>query len=182
MDKFDDEDGPKIAFKLSAEDHRALTLHLCSSLLAGGWRRRLAQSSGAGLIVGLIGSTVQTPTSYLTGAAVTLVSCLILAQVRTAQTSAALAPKESGYVLCGYEMVLRSSGIWIETPGWKGETSWSAVEAFEETADHLFLRLDSSVAYPVPKRAFADQEALADFETYVRNALTSARSDARAHG
>lgn len=64
-------------------------------------------------------------------------------------------------------LALSPEGISQETPGFSGRHRWSGIQGVAKTKDHLFIFIDSSHAYVVPRRAF---QSAGDFDAFVTRA------------
>lgn len=85
-------------------------------------------------------------------------------------------PRPNGLVPCHHRLALDDAGVGIDTPFWTGRHRWAGVMAVEDGKAHYFFRIDTAAAYAVPKRAFADTEALEGFIRFARERVSGSRS------
>ncbi len=156
----------RLSFTLERRDHKALTAHLCAPVNArakrlGRWLGPVAVVMAAVVAAQFLESLV----SFLLG--ILFITILLWAFIKFVNAGAQrqLEPAVGGAILCQYQFTLNADGVDMVTPFWSSQTRWGGILAVEETVEHVFFRIDSVAAYTIPKRAFANPEALLQFVT-----------------
>jgi Peptidase C13 family/YcxB-like protein len=75
-----------------------------------------------------------------------------------------MAPEQEGPLLGAHTFTLTPEGFEDYGNASFSRTRWSAVQAIQETAHHLFVFIDKTTAHIIPRRSFATPE---DYEVFV---------------
>lgn len=113
---------------------------------------------GSGFVFGK-DATPQVSTGFILG----LLSFLIL----ILRQATAFRPTRDSLQLAPIRLRLDANGVHATRVGMNGLTEWGAVQAIDETALHVFLALDRTIAYVIPKRSITSMTP-AEFVTRAR--------------
>ncbi len=78
-------------------------------------------------------------------------------------------PEESGAVLGRKSFELTENGVVEVSPQTESITRWAGVMSVEETPEHIFLFVDRSAAFIIPKRCFGAPDEAAEFSAFAED-------------
>ena len=66
-----------------------------------------------------------------------------------------------------FSMVVEDNGVLLRGEHFESKLSWSMVRGLSEDTDHIYLWYDNGIGQGIPKRAFASEAEVRDFQEMV---------------
>lgn len=155
-------------YEITPQDLAALRAQILG--VAPAWKR-WAEAIVVGAICSLILVVVDRRSQYglhwpsaLGGILTVTLTFIVLQKQRMRQVQ----PAEKGYVLGSKRAVLLAQGVQLSGEGYELTIQWKAIRRMSETPEHLFLWVDRSVGFCLPKRAFTGESTKAAFVAELR--------------
>lgn len=111
---------------------------------------------------------------FVIGIAILLASELVLMLIAKSSTRKAYSTPGKNGLFCEHTIELNDRGF-VETTGVNSNFhAWEGVESIKETENYLTIQVRLGAGYSIPKRAFANDQALKQFADTAQNLIRTA--------